>query len=35
VTVRAGLIFSRKEIGDEGKVQELVAAVKAAQAAGP
>lgn len=35
VVVKASIVFSRKEIGDEKKVQELVDAVKTAQAAGP
>lgn len=33
VAVTAAMVFSRKEIGDEKKIQELVAAVKSAQAA--
>jgi len=35
VMVQAGMILSRKEIDDGKKVQELVAAVKAAQVSGP
>jgi flavodoxin len=35
VAVTAAMVFTRKEISDEKKIQELVAAVKTAQAAGP
>ena len=35
VAVRGAMVFSRKETGDEKKIQELVDAVRTAQAAGP
>jgi flavodoxin len=34
VAVQAGVVFSRRDIGNENRMQELVAAVKAAQSAG-